>query len=64
MSKPAKKSKATKPLVDKNGEVRELTAADLKRMRPASEVVPDLLGRKISAKSPIKPNGVKKLPRK
>lgn len=43
MSKPVKKSKATRPLVDKNGEVRELTAADFKRMRPAAEVAPGVV---------------------
>ncbi|MBF0354814.1 MAG: BrnA antitoxin family protein [Alphaproteobacteria bacterium] len=38
-----KMSKATKPLTDKNGEVRELTAADIRRMRPASKVVPGVV---------------------
>jgi uncharacterized protein (DUF4415 family) len=44
MNKPAKKSKAAKPLIDKNGDVRELTTADIKRMRPAAEVVPGIVG--------------------
>ncbi|MCX5831492.1 MAG: BrnA antitoxin family protein [Deltaproteobacteria bacterium] len=33
-----------KPLTDKSGEVRELTRADMKRFRPAAEVLaPELL---------------------
>jgi len=36
-----------KPLIDKEGEVRELTAADLKKFRPASEVLPAELQAKI-----------------
>ena len=36
-------SKKSKPLTDKVGEVRELSAADLKRMRPAREVVPEIV---------------------
>ena len=31
-----------KPLTDKDGEVRELTAADFRAMRPTVEVVPEL----------------------
>jgi uncharacterized protein (DUF4415 family) len=31
---------ASKPLIDENGEVRELTAEDFRRMRPAKEVLP------------------------
>lgn len=31
---------SNKPLTDEAGEVRELTAADLKRMKPASDVLP------------------------
>ena len=34
-------------LTDKDGEVRELTDADVKRMRPMSEVLPDSLQRTI-----------------
>lgn len=30
----------SKPLIDDNGEVREITRADLKRARPAREVLP------------------------
>jgi uncharacterized protein (DUF4415 family) len=34
--------KPRKPLTDKDGEVRELTAADFRAMRPLDEVVPEL----------------------
>jgi uncharacterized protein (DUF4415 family) len=50
-----------KPLIDKNGEVRELTANDLKKFKPISEANPKLLakikkgiGERGSQKSPIK----------
>lgn len=36
-----------KPLIDADGEVRELTATDLKKFRPASEVLPPELQAKI-----------------
>ena len=32
-----------KPLIDADGEVRELTKADIARMRPATEVVPNIV---------------------
>lgn len=32
-----------KTLTDRNGEVREITKEDFKRMRPASEVVPEIV---------------------
>ena len=32
-----------KPLTDKSGEVRELTREDMKRFRPAAEVLPQEL---------------------
>ena len=32
-----------KPLIDKDGEVRELTAADMRKMRPARDVVPHVV---------------------
>ncbi|MBF0283292.1 MAG: BrnA antitoxin family protein [Magnetococcales bacterium] len=32
------------PLTDENGEVRELTRRDFARMRPAREVLPEILG--------------------
>jgi hypothetical protein len=37
------------PLTDANGEVRELTEVDFQRMRPASEVLPELLGAELVA---------------
>ncbi|MFW8567052.1 BrnA antitoxin family protein [Orrella sp. 11846] len=38
---------AKKPLIDAEGEVRELTATDLKKFAPASEVLPPELQAKI-----------------
>lgn len=35
--------KRRKPLIDAKGEVRELTKADIARMRPATEVVPEIV---------------------
>ncbi len=35
--------KIVKPLIDAEGEVRELTAADMKRFRPAREVCPEVV---------------------
>ncbi len=35
--------KPRKPLIDRHGEVRELTAEDFKLFRPASEVDPELV---------------------
>ncbi len=32
-----------KPLIDKDGEVRELTADDLKKFKPITEIAPELL---------------------
>jgi uncharacterized protein (DUF4415 family) len=34
-----------KPLIDKGGEVRELTADDLKKFKPIAEVAPELLAK-------------------
>jgi uncharacterized protein (DUF4415 family) len=36
-------AKKQPPLTDKNGEVRELTAADMKAMRPIQEAAPEVL---------------------
>ena len=48
------------PLTDVNGEVRELTAADLRRFKPAAEALPaDLL-----KAMDIKPRGPQKAPTK
>ena len=44
----------SKPLVDAKGEVRELTAADLKRFRPAKEVLPKTLLTKLKGRGPQK----------
>ena len=38
-----------KPLIDANGEVRELTAADLRRFKPAAEVRPAELLKEIGS---------------
>jgi uncharacterized protein (DUF4415 family) len=47
-----------KPLSNEEGEVRELTAADLQRFRPAQEVLPKSLLTK------LKGRGLQKLPTK
>ncbi len=44
----------SKPLVDAKGEVRELTAADMKRFRPANEMLPDRLLAKLRVRGPQK----------
>ena len=44
----------SKPLIDAEGEVRELTAADMKRFRPAKEVLPATLLAKLEARGPQK----------
>lgn len=41
-----------KPLIDKRGEVRELSAADIKRMRPAKEALPASLRSKLGVRGP------------
>lgn len=38
---------SNKPLIDESGEVRSLTAEDLKKFRPASEVLPASLQAKL-----------------
>ena len=47
-----------KPLIDSKGEVRELTASDMKRFRPVREVLPDTLLAKLKVrgrqKTPVK----------
>jgi uncharacterized protein (DUF4415 family) len=50
-----------KPLTDEDGEVRELTAADFRRARPAAEVLPKLIGRAAAARL-LKPRGRPKSP--
>ncbi len=48
------------PLIDTNGEVRELTAADLRRFKPADQVLPHELLKTMG----IKPRGPQKAPTK
>jgi len=45
------------PLIDADGEVRELTEEDFKYFRPASEVLPEIFGAKMAAEmlKPKKP---------
>ena len=43
-----------KPLIDKSGEVRELTAADMRRFRPATEILPKALLTKLNVRGPQK----------
>lgn len=43
-----------KPLTDDQGEVRELSAADMKRFRPANEVLPAALLGKLQVRGPQK----------
>ena len=52
-------------LIDKEGEVRELTKEDFARARPASEVLPEILGPEVAAEF-LKPRqrGPQKKPRK
>lgn len=41
-----------KPLTDANGKVRELTVADIKRMRPAQAALPESLRAKLLVRGP------------
>ena len=45
-----------KPLSNADGEVRELTAADFARMRPAREVLPEIFPAQLAAEM-LKPKG-------
>jgi len=40
----------SKPLIDPHGEVRELSMAEIKQMRPASAVLPATLQAKLRAR--------------
>lgn len=51
-----------KPLIDKDGEVRELTREDFKRMRPAREIVPKIV--KAYEEGRLKVRGPQKKPTK
>ncbi len=44
----------SKPLIDANGEVRELTAADMKCFRPVKEVLSAKLRAKLKVRGPQK----------
>lgn len=48
------------PLIDEDGEVRELTAADIKLFRPAHEVLPLALQKTLG----MRPRGPQKSPKK
>ncbi len=53
------------PLINEEGEVRELTKEDFARARPASEVLPEILGPEAAAEFlKPKPRGPQKKPRK
>ena len=43
-----------KPLIDANGEVRELTADDMAKFRPAADVLPSSLKMKLGVRGPQK----------
>jgi uncharacterized protein (DUF4415 family) len=52
-------------LIDEEGEVRELTAEDFARARPAAEVLPEILGPETAAEClKSSPRGSQKKPRK
>lgn len=44
----------SKPLIDQQGEVRELSMADIKQMRPASASLPSSLQAKLRTRGPQK----------
>lgn len=46
--------KTRKPLTDDDGEVRELTAEDLRGFKPAAEVLPAALFKKLGGRGPQK----------
>lgn len=48
------------PLIDADGEVRELTAADMKHFKPAHEVLPLALQKTLG----MRPRGPQKTPKK
>jgi uncharacterized protein (DUF4415 family) len=43
-----------KPLIDTDGEVRELTAEDIARFKPAGEMLPLSLSKKLGVRGPQK----------
>ena len=42
----------SKPLIDAQGEVRDLIAADMKHFRPANQVLPDTLLTRLNVRGP------------
>lgn len=44
----------SKPLIDADGEVRELTAADMRRFRPVTAALPRALLHKVNVRGPQK----------
>ena len=46
--------KNKKPLTDESGEVRELTAEDMKKFRPVQEVLPQALLHRLGVRGPQK----------
>ena len=44
----------SKPMIDDQGEVRELTATDMKRFRPAKDALPAALQKKLQVRGPQK----------
>ena len=45
---------STKPLIDPQGKVREIRSADLQAFRPATQVLPASLQRKLGVRGPQK----------
>ncbi len=43
-----------RPLIDRDGEVRELTSADMAKFKPAAEVLPSSLRKKLGVRGPQK----------
>jgi uncharacterized protein (DUF4415 family) len=43
-----------KPLIDTDGDVRELTAVDMAKFKPAAEVLPQSLRKKLGVRGPQK----------
>ena len=43
-----------KPLIDTDGEVRELAAEDMAKFRPAADVLPSSLNKKLGVRGPQK----------
>lgn len=50
----ARRKRLIKPLIDADGEVRELTARDMARFKPADEVLPQKLKKALGVRGPQK----------